>query len=45
MPIGELAIALGAAAGLVSAFAHAFVSISKELRAWRAARRRRNYGS
>lgn len=33
--MGELAIAFTAAAGLVTALAHAFVAVSKELRAWR----------
>jgi hypothetical protein len=36
----DLGIAIGAAAGLITAFAHAFVLISKELRAWRTLRRR-----
>jgi hypothetical protein len=36
----DFAIAVGAAAGLITAFAHAFVVISKELRAWRTLRRR-----
>jgi hypothetical protein len=36
----DFAIAIGAAAGLITAFAHAFVVISKELRAWRTLRSR-----
>jgi hypothetical protein len=31
----NLAIAITAAAGFVAALAHAFVAVSKELRAWR----------
>jgi hypothetical protein len=37
----DLAIAIGAAATLVTACAHAFVLISKELRAWHLVKGRR----
>jgi hypothetical protein len=37
----DLAIAIGAAAGLITAMAHAFVLVSKELRAWRTLRSRK----
>jgi hypothetical protein len=35
MESGDLALAVGAFAGLITATGHAFVTVSRELRAWR----------